>query len=56
MYEQAKSTGQSVYDWGVSTTREAGNIVRNWTKALEETIRHVCETAGRIIENVENSK
>ncbi|MBS4769970.1 DNRLRE domain-containing protein [Carnobacteriaceae bacterium zg-ZUI240] len=50
-YEYAKSTGQSVYDWGVSTTREAGNIVRNWTKALEETIRHVCETAGRITED-----
>ncbi|MCP1639947.1 hypothetical protein [Streptococcus gallinaceus] len=43
----AKQAGQSVYDWGKSKTRESKNIAYNWTKALEETIRHVCEVAGR---------
>ncbi|CYU93344.1 Cell wall-associated polypeptide CWBP200 [Streptococcus suis] len=43
-YERAVQSGQSTYDWSHSTTREAKNIHRNWTKALEETIRHVCNT------------
>ena len=43
-YERAVQSGQSTYDWSRSTTREAKNIHRNWTKALEETIRHVCNT------------
>ncbi|WP_227986207.1 polymorphic toxin type 44 domain-containing protein, partial [Streptococcus ruminantium] len=46
-WEQAKAIGQSVYDWGASRTREAANIARNWTKALEETIRHICEVAEK---------
>ncbi|BDD38991.1 DNRLRE domain-containing protein [Streptococcus ruminantium] len=46
-WEQAKTIGQSVYDWGASRTREAVNIARNWTKALEETIRHICEVAEK---------
>ncbi|MBF0787328.1 RHS repeat-associated core domain-containing protein, partial [Streptococcus sp. 19428wC2_LYSM12] len=47
-WEEAKSTGQSVYNWGVSKSKEAANIARNWTKSLEETIRHVCTTADRV--------
>ncbi|HEM2744356.1 TPA: hypothetical protein U0595_002162 [Streptococcus suis] len=43
-YERAVQSGQSTYDWSRSTTREAKNIHRNWTKVLEETIRHVCNT------------
>ncbi|HEM5005044.1 TPA: hypothetical protein U1181_000421 [Streptococcus suis] len=43
-YERAVQSGQSTYDWSRSTTREAKNIHRNWTKTLEETIRHVCNT------------
>lgn len=39
----AQANGQSTYDWGQSKTREAANIARNWTKALEETVRHVCD-------------
>ncbi|WP_449450412.1 RHS repeat-associated core domain-containing protein, partial [Streptococcus suis] len=41
-YERAVQSGQSTYDWSRSTTREAKNIHRNWTKALEETLKHVC--------------
>ncbi|MGT2969496.1 RHS repeat-associated core domain-containing protein, partial [Streptococcus azizii] len=43
LWQQARAMRQSVYDWGTSLTREAQNIARNWTKALEETIRHVCD-------------
>ncbi|CYU32954.1 Cell wall-associated polypeptide CWBP200 [Streptococcus suis] len=45
-WEQAKAMGQSVYNWGVSKSREAMNIARSWTKSLEETFRHSCETAS----------
>ncbi|MBF0848815.1 hypothetical protein IR145_15305, partial [Streptococcus danieliae] len=46
-YEQAVQSGQSTYGWDKSKSREAQNIHRNWTKALEETIRHVCEVATK---------
>ncbi|WP_228025418.1 hypothetical protein [Streptococcus ruminantium] len=55
-WEQAKAIGQSVYDWGASRTREATNIVRNWTKSLEETITHVCTTAERWGQSVTTNK
>ena len=40
--QRAQANGQSTYNWGKSKSKEAGDIHRNWTKALEETIRHVC--------------
>lgn len=45
----AQVNGQSTYNWEEAKTREARNIHRNWTKSLEETIRHVCEIAKRAI-------
>nr|WP_306299860.1 MULTISPECIES: RHS repeat-associated core domain-containing protein [unclassified Streptococcus] len=41
-WQEARVSGLSTHHWGTSQTREAQNIDRNWTKALEETIRHVC--------------
>ncbi|MCQ9209568.1 hypothetical protein [Granulicatella seriolae] len=35
----------------MSKTREAANIGRNWTKALEETITHVCKVAESVAES-----
>ncbi|WP_228064145.1 RHS repeat-associated core domain-containing protein [Streptococcus acidominimus] len=43
LWQQARAMRQSVYDWGTSLTREAQNITRNWTPALEATMRHVCD-------------
>lgn len=39
----ARIKGHSTYDWGQSRLREAANIGRNWTKALEETLKHFCD-------------
>ena len=47
-WQQAIASGQSAYQWGASKMREAANIARNWSAALEHTVRHVCETADRI--------
>nr|WP_228063777.1 MULTISPECIES: RHS repeat-associated core domain-containing protein [unclassified Streptococcus] len=41
-WQEARVSGLSTHHWGTSQTREAQHIDRNWTKALEETIRHVC--------------
>ncbi|WP_256765651.1 RHS repeat-associated core domain-containing protein [Streptococcus azizii] len=47
LWQQARINGLSTHDWGNSKTKEAENIDRNWTKALEETIRHFCEVATK---------
>uniref|UniRef100_UPI0005933AC1 RHS repeat-associated core domain-containing protein n=1 Tax=Streptococcus minor TaxID=229549 RepID=UPI0005933AC1 len=36
-------SGQSTYNWGKSKSKEAANIHRNWTLALEETQKHICD-------------
>ncbi|WP_221620128.1 hypothetical protein, partial [Streptococcus minor] len=41
--QQAQANGQSTYNWGKSKSKEARNIHRNWTLALEETQKHVCD-------------
>ena len=41
--QRAQANGQSTYNWGKSKSKEAGDIHRNWTKALEETQKHVCD-------------
>ncbi|ONK25447.1 hypothetical protein BVE85_09925 [Streptococcus azizii] len=41
-WQEARVSGLSTHNWGTSKTREAQNIDRNWSKSLEETIRHVC--------------
>ena len=40
--QRAQASGQSTYNWSKSRLKEAANIHRNWTNALEKTIRHVC--------------
>ncbi|MBF0788353.1 hypothetical protein IR123_10790, partial [Streptococcus sp. 19428wC2_LYSM12] len=46
-WHQARISGLSTHNWERSKTKEAQNINRNWTKALEETIRHFCEIAPK---------
>lgn len=44
---QAKASSESDYNWQGAKIREAANIFRNWTSALEQTVKHVCEVANR---------
>ncbi len=41
-YEKAVEAGTSSYNWVASKSKEAQNIAKNWTKALEENMKHVC--------------
>ena len=41
--QRAQASGQSTYNWSKSRLKEAANIHRNWTNALEKTIRHLCD-------------
>lgn len=43
-FEVAKAAGLSTHNWDKSTVREAKSIEQNWTKALEQFLKHVCNS------------
>lgn len=55
-YQQAVASGQSTFNWGQSKSREAANIDKNWTKALEATQKHVCDPKTAKGKDEEQSK